>query len=68
MFGATTNYPFNFANRNGIPMIESNSNSKEGLFALNKGIKFSKFIFSWKLISLILSNIFFIEFNRFLNN
>lgn len=25
MFGATTNYPFNFANRNGIPMIESNS-------------------------------------------
>lgn len=23
MFGATTNYPFNFANRNGIPMIES---------------------------------------------
>lgn len=24
MFG-TTNYPFNFANRNGIPMIESNS-------------------------------------------
>ena len=25
MFGATTNYPFNFANRNGIPMIESNA-------------------------------------------
>ena len=25
MFGATTNYPFNFANRNGIPMLESNS-------------------------------------------
>lgn len=25
MFGASTNYPFNFANRNGIPMIESNS-------------------------------------------
>ena len=25
MFGATTNYPFNFANRNGIPMIESGS-------------------------------------------
>ena len=25
MFGATTNYPFNFANRNGIPMIESSS-------------------------------------------
>lgn len=25
MFGATTNYPFNFANRNGIPMIESTS-------------------------------------------
>ena len=25
MFGATTNYPFNFANRNGIPMIESNT-------------------------------------------
>lgn len=25
MFGATTNFPFNFANRNGIPMIESNS-------------------------------------------
>jgi len=23
MFGATTNYPFNFANRNGIPMLES---------------------------------------------
>ena len=23
MFGATTNYPFNFANRLGIPMIES---------------------------------------------
>ena len=23
MFGATTNYPFNFANRNGIPMIEN---------------------------------------------
>ena len=23
MFGATTNFPFNFANRNGIPMIES---------------------------------------------
>lgn len=23
MFGATTNYPFNFANRNGFPMIES---------------------------------------------
>lgn len=23
MFGATTNYPFNFANRMGIPMIES---------------------------------------------
>lgn len=23
MFGATTNYPFNFANRNGIPLIES---------------------------------------------
>lgn len=22
-FGATTNYPFNFANRNGLPMIES---------------------------------------------
>ena len=25
MFGATTNYPFNFANKMGIPMIESNS-------------------------------------------
>lgn len=25
MFGATTNYPYNFANRNGIPMIESNN-------------------------------------------
>ena len=25
MFGATTNYPYNFANRNGIPMIESSS-------------------------------------------
>ena len=25
MFGATTNYPFNFSNRLGIPMIESNS-------------------------------------------
>lgn len=25
MFGATTNYPFNFANRMGIPMLESNS-------------------------------------------
>jgi hypothetical protein len=25
MFGATTNYPFNFANRNGLPMIESNN-------------------------------------------
>lgn len=25
MFGATTNYPFNFANRNGIPMIESSN-------------------------------------------
>lgn len=25
MFGATTNFPFNFANRNGIPMIESSS-------------------------------------------
>ena len=25
MFGATTNYPFNFANRNGIAMIESSS-------------------------------------------
>ena len=25
MFGATTNYPFNFANRNGIPMLESSS-------------------------------------------
>lgn len=25
MFGATTNYPYNFANRNGIPMLESNS-------------------------------------------
>ena len=23
MFGATTNYPFNFSNRNGFPMIES---------------------------------------------
>lgn len=23
MFGATTNYPFNFSNRNGLPMIES---------------------------------------------
>ena len=23
MFGATTNYPFNFANRNGFPMLES---------------------------------------------
>ena len=23
MFGATTNYPYNFANRNGFPMIES---------------------------------------------
>ena len=23
MFGASTNYPFNFANRNGFPMIES---------------------------------------------
>lgn len=23
MFGATTNYPFNFANRNGLPLIES---------------------------------------------
>lgn len=23
MWGATTNYPFNFANRSGIPMIES---------------------------------------------
>ena len=25
MFGATTNYPYNFANRNGIPMLESTS-------------------------------------------
>ena len=25
MFGATTNYPYNFANRMGIPMIESSS-------------------------------------------
>ena len=25
MFGATTNYPFNFANKMGIPMIESSS-------------------------------------------
>ena len=25
MFGATTNYPFNFSNRLGIPMLESNS-------------------------------------------
>ena len=25
MFGATTNYPFNFSNRLGIPMIESTS-------------------------------------------
>ena len=25
MFGATTNYPFNFANRAGIPMIESSN-------------------------------------------
>lgn len=25
MFGATTNYPFNFANRFGIPMIESSA-------------------------------------------
>lgn len=25
MFGATTNFPFNFANRNGIPMIESSN-------------------------------------------
>lgn len=25
MFGATTNFPFNFANRVGIPMIESSS-------------------------------------------
>lgn len=25
MFGATTNYPYNFANRLGIPMIESSS-------------------------------------------
>lgn len=24
MFGATTNYPFNFVNRMGIPLIESN--------------------------------------------
>ena len=23
MFGATTNYPYNFSNRNGFPMIES---------------------------------------------
>jgi len=25
MFGATTNFPFNFANKMGIPMIESSS-------------------------------------------
>ena len=25
MFGATTNYPFNFANKMGIPVIESSS-------------------------------------------
>lgn len=25
MFGATTNYPFNFANRLGIPLIDSNN-------------------------------------------
>jgi len=30
MFGATTNYPFNFANRNGIPMIESSSVTADG--------------------------------------
>lgn len=30
MFGATTNYPFNFANRMGIPMIESSTVTADG--------------------------------------
>ena len=30
MFGATTNYPFNFANRLGIPMVESASVVSDG--------------------------------------
>lgn len=30
MFGATTNYPFNFANKLGIPMIESASVTSDG--------------------------------------
>ena len=34
MFGATTNFPFNFANRVGIPMIESNSVTSDGTNAI----------------------------------
>jgi len=30
MFGATTNYPFNFSNRLGIPMIESGNVTTDG--------------------------------------
>lgn len=34
MFGATTNYPFNFANRFGIPMIESAGVTSDGTNAI----------------------------------
>lgn len=44
MFGATTNFPFNFANRVGIPMIESNSVTSNGTNAIinipNRAFKF----------------------------
>lgn len=44
MFGATTNFPFNFANRVGIPMIESNSVTSDGANAIinipNRAFKF----------------------------
>ena len=44
MFGATTNFPFNFANRVGIPMIESNSVTSDGTNAIinipNRACKF----------------------------
>lgn len=44
MFGATTNFPFNFANRVGIPMIESNSVTSNGANAIinipNRAFKF----------------------------
>lgn len=44
MFGATTNFPFNFANRVGIPMIESNSVTSNDTNAIinipNRAFKF----------------------------